>query len=105
MPYKKHIKPLALGLVLIYLFLSGYMAVGAAEHDFKHAHNAGHSKQHSSFFCDWMCAAASFVHSTDLTLTQRFNSSVDNDVVYVENYFRSLSIFSLNIRPPPHPLS
>lgn len=101
MSNKKQMKPLALGLVLIYLFLSGYMAVGAAEHDFKHAHHSGHSKQHSSFFCDWMCAAATFVHSSDLTLTRQFHLSFDDRVVFAEHYLTNLSIFSLNIRPPP----
>jgi hypothetical protein len=103
--YKKQMKPLALGLVMIYLFLSAYMAVGAAEHDFKHTHTSGHSKQHSSFFCDWMCAAATFVHSADLNLRQGFDSSIESQVVYVEHAYTNLSIFSLRIRPPPFSIS
>jgi len=102
---KIKIRPVALLIALVYFFLSGFMMVGTGEHDFKHEHNADHAKQHSSLACDWMCTAAAFVHSADPTFTHSLNFSFESKVVNVEHFFTSLSIFSLNIRPPPLSLS
>ncbi|HTN42172.1 MAG TPA: hypothetical protein VMN77_00075 [Nitrospiria bacterium] len=102
---KTQIRRTALLLVLVYLFLSGFMTIGAVQHDFNHGHNADHAKQHASPACDWMCTASAFIHSADPNLTQGFNSSFESKIVYRERVFASLSIFSLYIRPPPHPLS
>ncbi|HUK55055.1 MAG TPA: hypothetical protein VLY20_00155 [Nitrospiria bacterium] len=96
-----NLKRTALLITAVYLFLSAFMMVGAVQHDFQHEHDADHAKQHASVFCDWMCAAAAFVHSSDLNLTQGFDSSFESEVVYRERFFTSLSIFSLYIRPPP----
>ena len=105
MSRKTQIKRTALLLVLVYLFLSGFMTVGAVQHDFNHGHNADHAKQHASLACDWMCTASAFVHPVGPTLTHSFNFSFESKVVYVEHFFTSLSIFSLYIRPPPFSLS
>lgn len=105
MPRETQLRPTALLLVLVYLFLTGFMAIGAVQHDLVHERHADHAKQHSSLACDWMCTASAFVHSADPTLTHSFNLSFESKVVYVEHFFASLSIFSLYIRPPPLPLS
>ena len=104
-PRTTYLKRTALLLVWVYLFLSGFMTVGAVQHDLIHEHHADHAKQHTSLACDWMCTASAFVHSADPTLTHSFNSSFESKVVYVEHFFTNLSIFSIYIRPPPLSLS
>lgn len=95
------IKSTALLLTLVYLFLSGFMAVEAEQHALKHEHGADHAAHHSSLICDWMCAASSVVHSADPELTQQFIPSFVRTAVYVERFPNNLSIFSFHIRPPP----
>ncbi|HET6465222.1 MAG TPA: hypothetical protein VFH55_06400 [Nitrospiria bacterium] len=102
---KTQIRRTALLVILVYLSLSVFMAVGAVEHDFNHEHHADHAKQHTSLACDWMCTASSFVHSADPTLTQGFSPSLASLSVYIERCFTNLFIFSLHIRPPPLSLS
>jgi len=105
MAQKTQIKPTALLLVLVYLFLSGFMAIGAVQHDSNHERHADHAKQHTSLACDWMCTASAFVHPVGPTLTHSFSLYFETKVVYVEHFIKSLIIFSLHIRPPPFSLS
>jgi len=105
MAQKTQLKPTALLLALVYLFLSGSMTFGAVQHDLIHEHHADHSKQHTSLACDWMCTASAFVHSGHPPLTHSFQFSFERTVVRFENFFANLSIFSLYIRPPPLSLS
>jgi len=105
MPKTKQLRPTAILLVSIYLFLSGFMAIGAVQHDLIHEHHADHSKQHTSLACDWMCTASAFLHPIGPTFTHSFNFSLETKVVYVEHFNKSLLVFSLHTRPPPFSLS
>ncbi len=102
---KSHIQQTALALTLVYLFLSGFMTVGAGGHAATHEHGADHAAQHASFICDWMCAASSFVHSSDTHLTSAVHPSFEKLTIYTEPDRGNLSAFFFYIRPPPTALS
>ena len=102
MAQKTQIKPTALLLVLVYLFLSGFMTVGAVQHDLIHEHHADHAKQHASLVCDWMCTASIFVHSADERLSAGVREpSFERLTIYAEPVLGHHSEFSFYIRPPP----
>jgi hypothetical protein len=102
---KSHIQQTALALTLVYLFLSGFMAVGTAGHAPTHEHGSNHAAQHSTLICDWMCASSSYVQTSDPVLNQTTQPYVENLAVYDERFLNPLSIFSSHIRPPPISLS
>jgi len=102
MTQKTQIKRTALVLAMVYLFLSGFMAVGAGKQDVHRMHHAGHAKQHSTLFCHWMCSAATFVHSAELRVSDGVREpSFERPAVYAEPVLGHLSVFSFYIRPPP----
>lgn len=102
MTRKAPIKKTALLLVLVYLFLSGFVMIGAAEHAAEHGHGAKHTTQHASFICTWMCAASSFVHQADQNLSQSSNPPYESLTGYIERFASNSSIFSFHIRSPSH---
>jgi hypothetical protein len=102
---KIEIRQTALLVTLVYLFLSGFMMVGAGGHAAEHGHDSHHSAQHASFTCTWMCASSSFVHTTDQVLNQTAQPYIENLAVYNERFLNPLSIFSFHIRPPPLSIS
>lgn len=99
--HRKQIRSIAFLLVVVYLFLSGFMMTGLAEHITLHGHSGHHDAQHTSLFCNWMCAASAFVHSADPNVEQVFTASYIVPAVYIERFFTNLTIFSWYIRPPP----
>lgn len=105
MTRKTQIRRTALLVVLVYLFLSGFMMTGMGEHVAEHGHDSHHSAQHASFTCTWMCASSSFVHTSDHVLKQTALPSIENLTVYNEHFLNPLSIFSFHIRPPPISIS
>ncbi|WDT70835.1 MAG: hypothetical protein MPW17_19125 [Candidatus Manganitrophus sp.] len=63
------IKQTALLFTLVYLFSTGLIMVRAEGHALSHEEHAeDHAKQHASFICTWMCAASTFVHTSEQTL-------------------------------------
>ncbi len=105
MTRKTPIQVTACILTLVYLFLSGFMAVGMEGHAPTHEHGSNHAAQHSSLICDWMCAASSFVQSGSPSLNQRFALSYEKPAIDSGSLFGTLFIFSSYIRPPPFPVS
>jgi hypothetical protein len=102
---KTQIKQTALVLTFVYLFLSGFMAVGMEGHAPTHEHGSNHAAQHSSLICDWMCTASSFVHSGSPSLNQSFGPSFEKPVIDSGRFLGTPFIFSFYIRPPPVSIS
>ena len=98
-------KQTALVLTLLYLFLSGFMTLGAGGHAATHEHGTNHTAQHASFVCTWMCAASFFVHSADIHLRSGVHPSFEKLTVYTEPSISNFSVFSFYIRPPPVSIS
>ncbi|MBI3811351.1 MAG: hypothetical protein HY283_03990 [Nitrospirae bacterium] len=102
---KSQIRRTALLIMLVYLFLSGFMMTGMGEHVAEHGHDTHHTAQHASFVCNWMCASSSFVHTSDHVLDQTAQPALETLAVHHEHFLNPLSIFSFRIRPPPVSLS
>ncbi|MBI3609581.1 MAG: hypothetical protein HY204_02630 [Nitrospirae bacterium] len=98
---KTQIKQTALVLTLVYLFLSGFIMVGAGGHAAHHSDSADHAAQHASFICNWMCAASTFVQSANPRLSQRLTLSFENLAGYADGFYGIRSVISFYIRPPP----
>ena len=105
MKQKWQMKQISILIILIYLFLSGFMMRGVGGHAAEHDHSANHASQHVSFVCTWMCTASNFVHSADQKLGYSFNPSFEKSQVYPERVSSNMSIFSFYVRPPPGLLS
>ncbi len=105
MRQKAQIRQTACLVLLVYLFLSGFMMVGAGSHAVTHQNGTHHAAQHASFVCAWMCAASSFVHTADPNPSQRFNPTFENLPTCASGLSDNLSILSFHIRPPPTALS
>jgi hypothetical protein len=101
MNQKKRIKQTAQILVLIYLFLSAFMTVGMERHALKHGRNPNHATQHATLMCNWMCAASTFVHSSDQTLNRNFTPSIAKLSILSEQRFHTISNLPYTARPPP----
>jgi hypothetical protein len=94
-------RKIALTLVLVYLFLSGFMIASMGGHAMYHGQTSHHAAQHASFICAWMCSAASFVDSKDPTLSQTDDPPFEQLAVFTQSFYSHSSIFSFHIRPPP----
>ncbi|MEO2054847.1 MAG: hypothetical protein ABGX83_06080 [Nitrospira sp.] len=105
MNQKKQFKYAAQLLVLIYLFLTAFMTVGMERHALGHGRNPNHAAQHTTFTCNWMCAASTFVHTSDQNLNSGFIPSIAKLSNLVEQIFHKVSVLSYYARPPPFFLS
>jgi len=102
---KSKTRQIACLLILVYLFLSGFMIVGSASHAVEHQHGTNHAEQHASFVCTWMCAASSFIHTDHPRPHSSLNPVFHNLPTYTQQTENNLSIFSFYARPPPTSLS
>lgn len=64
-------RSLALTLALYALVWSGYVMVPVERHVSEHAQHAGHTAQHKSLACAWLCAAGAFVDAPGVELAPR----------------------------------
>lgn len=99
-PFKKTL----LGLTLIYLLLSVSMTISVEKHLSEHGRHSHHAAQHASLICAWMCAASTFVHSADQTLSHRSKISIEKPVILGRPFFDNPFLFFFHIRPPPFSL-
>jgi len=95
------IKQTAIILTLVYFALSSMVMIQAGEHAAVHEHGTNHAKHHTSFICNWMCAASSVIHSSDLNVTQDVHPSFEKLTIHTESFLSNLSVFYVYIRPPP----
>lgn len=97
------LKKTALGLTLIYLFLSVSMTISVERHLSEHGRHAdhGHRAQHTSLDCAWMCAAADSIHPDDQKRGPASNLSPESLPINVEQISSYLFRSSNPIRPPP----
>lgn len=105
MNQKRRIRYTAQLLVLIYLFLTAFMTIGMERHALKHGRNPDHAAQHTTFTCHWMCAASTFVHTSDQNLNGGFIPSIAKLSILTEQIFHKVSVLSHYARPPPFFLS
>jgi hypothetical protein len=94
-------KKVALALVVVYLFLSGFMVADMGGHAVHHGQTSHHADQHISFICAWMCSASSFIDSDVKMISKSYNVSSEKLIDRSENPVKLSSIFSFHIRPPP----
>jgi hypothetical protein len=94
-------KPTAILLSLIYLFLSSLMTIEGGRHVLEHGRATHHAAQHASVTCAWMCAASTFIDSGDQNLRQGTHPPFQNRAVFIERFIGNLTLFSYHIRPPP----
>jgi hypothetical protein len=101
MTRKTLIKQTAIFVTLVYFALSSMVLFQAGEHAAVHKHGTNHAKHHTSFICNWMCAASSAIHSADFNVTQDVHPSFEKLPIHTETFLSSLSVFHVYIRPPP----
>jgi hypothetical protein len=101
MKRKTQIKLTALILTLVYFALSSLVMVRAGEQAGMHEHGTNHAAHHTSFLCNWMCAASSVIPSADLKVTQSVDPSFEKLPIHAELFLSNLSVFYVYIRPPP----
>lgn len=93
-------KKTAVGLTLVYLFLSISMTIRVESHLSEHGRHADHQVRHTSPACFWMCAATAFIHSGDPNLNQGIALSFENPIE-VGQLSPPIFRYSNPIRPPP----
>lgn len=98
---KRLVKQTAQFLALIYLFLSAFMPIAMERHVLMHGRNPNHAAQHATFICTWMCAASSFVHTSDQKLNRHFIPSIARQIILIDQIFHDISVLPDTIRPPP----
>ncbi|HET6465223.1 MAG TPA: hypothetical protein VFH55_06405 [Nitrospiria bacterium] len=102
MPRTTELRPTALLLASVYLFLSGFMTVGAVPQEVHPGPHPNHAKQHSTLLCHWMCTASISVHSTDQPLPVGVREpTLGRPTLHAEPVLGHHSEFSFYIRPPP----
>ena len=98
---RRIVRKTAFLVVLIYLSLSGYMAVGMERHAVRHGRIPHNAAQHAGLICHWMCAAATYLHAAGDMPEQGFLFAFAASAVYGEPVFSNKPRLALSIRPPP----
>lgn len=94
-------RSLALALALYGLVWSGYVMVPVERHLSEHAQHAGHTAQHKSLACAWLCAAGAFVYTPEVELAPRF-APIATELFHAPAAAPTRGdLFAFYSRPPP----
>lgn len=96
------LKRTALFVTLVYFSLTGLTMAGMERHALHHEdHHGNHAAQHASLICNWMCAASTYVHTSNQNRNNDFTPTPENLAPPVEGFIPHSPTFSFYIRPPP----